>query len=274
MATGITRVNLTHPTYDLVIDTSSKHRTVDTLQHALAGFASSTLPVTASVTQDVAHFVDFSGPAAPGDTVTINGVVITAGQLHARGSVTFAGLVEDEVFKINGNSLTAKVAPVGPAEFALGASDLEAAASATAVIKAHPAFGGVVTASTDGVSPVVNLRAVRAGVSGNGIPLETLGAGISVSGATLSGGVAPDGTIWDTGDTAAQSATSLRLVIPLAQIPITSATVGAVFSPAAHVALTANLITGAVVSLEASGANITTSEPPPVGAVFGGELTF
>ena len=129
-------------------------------------------------------YVDASLPA-PGDTVTIDGIVLTA----------------------------VSAAP-GVDEFLIGADEAATAGNiASAINDPLNSFVGTVTATADGVD-TVEVRAASLGTAGNAITLAVTGSGMTVSGATLSGGV--DGnnrpsasTIWRNGGVQSPSGVNL-----------------------------------------------------------------
>lgn len=135
---------------------------------------------------------------APGDTVVINGIPLTA----------TAGAPAVDQFTIGGN------------EFATAAN------IATALNAPANSFDLLVSASSGGTD-TVSIRAVVAGAAGNAITLSTTGAALTPSGATLVGGVDTDNkptqsTIYRQGNTQADS--SVNLVDDLADPVIDSET--------------------------------------------------
>lgn len=179
--------------------------------------------------------VTFSGAVSTNDTVTINGQALTATQQHATGTITFsvAGasvdetvvvngatftaktgcargtaafstIVADNVVTVNGQAFTAKVSPSGENQFALGASDAEAATNLAAKISAHSVIGLIIEAVA--VSDTVYIKALASGTAGNAYTLTKTGSPITVSGATLSGGAALTAAQFDKGDDYLQAA--------------------------------------------------------------------
>lgn len=118
---------------------------------------------------------------------------------HARGTVTvtsFANLVSgtDDSVTIGATVFTAQSTAVTPgdATFRAATSNTATAASLASQINAHATASTVVTAQADGAK--VNLRAAASGTGGNSVVLvytdNDSNVGATVSGATLSGGLA------------------------------------------------------------------------------------
>lgn len=219
MAIGTTVVTLTH-TDELAIDTTKKSMTVRNVINFLSAATIGAKIATIDVKQNGGTGVAATGivtaavPAAA-DTVTVNGVVLTCAQLHARATAIFATIVADNVLTVNGVAFTAKASASGDNQFALGANDTAAVDNCVAKINAHPTLLGVITAVADtaGGDKTVKLRAVTLGTAGNAFTLTKTGAPITVSGATFAAGAAPSGNQWDFGDTNPQAAESLAACI-------------------------------------------------------------
>lgn len=149
-------------------------------------------------------YVNYSAVAASGtvtmaavqnaDTVTIGGVVFTAQQAYATGTVTIviANTDVDDTVTINGVAFTAKNAEnTASRQFDISGTATAAATSLVACITAstHVDITGVVTATSS--AGVVTIRAVAAGTGGNSITLASSDAdGLAVSAATLENGAA------------------------------------------------------------------------------------
>lgn len=119
-------------------------------------------------------------------------MAINVGAVQATGTITFSSLVAADVVTINGVIFTARAAPSGTNEFALGASDTTAAANLAAKINASALAGivGLVTATS--AAAVVTITSVVPGVIGNANTIAISAHG-SVSGSgRLTGGT--DGT--------------------------------------------------------------------------------
>lgn len=116
---------------------------------------------------------------------------------RASGTVTFAGATggaDGDTITINGQVLTLVAAAPAGLEALIGATAIETAQNVLAVIDANSVTLGV-TAS--GIGAVLTLRAIAFGVAGNAITLTKVSAAptdIVVSGATLTGGVASGAT--------------------------------------------------------------------------------
>jgi hypothetical protein len=207
--------------------------------------------------------VTFSAAPSAADTVTINNVTLTAAQLAARGSAIFATIVDGNTLTIKGVTLTAKNTVTDAVnQFAVGANDTAAVNNCVTVINAHPQLAPFVqaTASTGGGNKTVLLKAVTEGTAANAYTLTRVGAPITVSGATFSGGAAASGDQWDYGDSAAQAATSLAACVTRS---VTAGIVGVCTAVAASnvVTVTAGVLgtVGNAITLAKSGANIAVS---------------
>lgn len=96
-------------------------------------------------------------------------------------------LVDGDTIVIDGVTLTARAAAPGVDEFLIGATDSDSAlAIETAINDAGNSFDTIVTAVA--IGDTVYLTAVDPGTAGNAITLTTTSAGVTVSGATLTGG--------------------------------------------------------------------------------------
>lgn len=129
--------------------------TVENLQRIMPG---ATLTVTGSGTAATGSY-NFSGQPANGDTITVNGVVFTF-----------------------------KTTPVDPTDIEIGATLADTLAAAVIVLNASSDFRvNVATYSEDDVS--IDVAYDTAGTAGNTFSLAADGSTISVTGATLTGGV-------------------------------------------------------------------------------------
>lgn len=105
--------------------------------------------------------------------------------VKAQGSLTFTGLpTADQTVTVGGQTYTFKASAVAPLEVSIGTTPEETATNLATAI----------TANSSSASPTTNgaevaLEAISAGVSGNTIVLATSSSSVSVSGATLTGGV-------------------------------------------------------------------------------------
>lgn len=142
------------------------------------------------------------------DTFTINGVTLTSRQEMARGTITLSGVTAGQTVTVNGVVFTAIAGTTSAGRsFAIGGTDTEDATELKNCINADPVLSLILTASS--AAGVVSLRAIAPGTAANAYTLTKSGAGISVSGATLSGGQARSATTWDYGDTNAQAAAEI-----------------------------------------------------------------
>lgn len=122
---------------------------------------------------------------APGDTITINGIVLTA----------------------------VNAAP-GVDQFLIGADEFTTAANIASAINNVANSFDLIVSATSGGTDTVTLRAVVAGAAGNAITLAEAGAAMVVSGATFAGGVdqpnkPTQSTIYRNGNTQAPSGVNL-----------------------------------------------------------------
>lgn len=204
--------------------------------------------------------VTFSGAATAADTVTVNGQALTATQKNATGRITFSTIVADNSVTITSGSatatFTAKLSPSGVSEFALGASDTEAATNLAAKITAHPAMLNIVTATS--AAAVVTVRAVTAGTAGNSIGMTRVGSPITLNdGATLVNGAAATNNAWDPGNTAATAGEAFKDAVNLSTTGKVSNLVVATHDGAGIVTLTALPgYAGNMFTLAKSGSNI------------------
>jgi len=113
-------------------------------------------------------------------------MIVETGGVQSSGTITFASFTTGDTITINGVVLT------GDTDFVTGPTDADTAKNAAAAINASSATGldGVVVASASGA--VVTIKAQDTGVLGDNITLA-ISANGSVSGANLSGGA--EGTI-------------------------------------------------------------------------------
>lgn len=116
-------------------------------------------------------------------------VVIGTGAAKASGTITFSSFAADDTVTINGVTLTAKASPATEAEFAIGASDTAAAVALAAAIIAHSTLGTILTATS--ALGVTTVTALRPGKLGNCVTTAISARG-SVAAARLTGGL--DGT--------------------------------------------------------------------------------
>jgi len=155
MAKGATTLQIVHPNEDLTFPPGTERgRALNTLMDFLAGCL-----IGAKGGQGLALLLGQGGTQASG-TLTVEAADGTVG-----GS-------------INDVDVTVEAA----------ADDGETAALVAAAINATAELKGVVTATA--TDAVVTIQAVEYGAGGNAITLEAIG-GLTASGATLTGGVAP-----------------------------------------------------------------------------------
>ena len=112
---------------------------------------------------------------------------LSTGAVQATGTVTFASIADGDTITINGVVLTAKTSPSGASQFAIGASDTAAATNFAAKINASALAGLVAVVSATAVGPVTTVTAVQPGLAANAVTLAISAHG-SVSGARMTGG--------------------------------------------------------------------------------------
>ena len=135
---------------------------------------------------------------------------------HASGTVVvLPGLpAPGDTILINGVPLTATAGAPAVDQFLIGADEFTTAANiASAFNDVANSFDAILTASSGGTD-TVTLRAVVAGAAGNAITLSETGVGMTVSGATFAGGVDTDNkptqsTIYRNGNTQADASVNL-----------------------------------------------------------------
>lgn len=166
------------------------------------------------------------------DHLDIGGTALTATQLRAKGTLTFASAIAGDTVVINGVTFTAVNGAVvlGEATFDIRTSDTAAAASLAAQVAAYadPRLSGVVGIKSAAAVATVYAKAI--GTAGNGITLNTTGGTITKSGATLSGGAAAANNQFDYIGTNAETGADLKRAInasTTAAVKQTSATVTA-----------------------------------------------
>lgn len=148
---------------------------------------------------------------------------------HASGTVLVdpALPAPGDTVVINGLPLTAVAAAPGVDQFLIGGDEFTTAANIAAALNAPAnSFDTIITASSAGTD-VVTIRAVVAGAAGNAVTLSVTGAALTASGATLVGGVdtpnkPTQDTIYRQGNTRADA--SVNLVDDLADPVIDSET--------------------------------------------------
>lgn len=155
-----------------------------------------------------------SGDSIPAESLSVSRVEAVLGAVctstnaaltHASVTLTFSGgTSQGETITIDGETYTYKNIPGSQNE--IGANGSATTSAEWLVRHIRYSWGDTNTASTftnirgrlladqsgAGADTVV-LRAVEAGSAGNGIPISTTAANISLSGATTSGGVSPTG---------------------------------------------------------------------------------
>lgn len=145
------------------------------------------------------------------DTVSINGVAMTAKQQRATGTLTAATAIAGDTFAIDGITFTGAAGAVtlGTPTFSIDTGDNETATSIAAQINAHAQLSGKVTATAS--SAVVTVRAVTAGTAGNSITLAGTASTLEASAATLENGAAVANNEFDfsPGSTATQVAADI-----------------------------------------------------------------
>lgn len=145
------------------------------------------------------------------DTVSINGVAMTAKQQRATGTLTAATAIAGNTFAVDGITFTgvAGAATLGTPTFSIDTGDNETATSIAAQINAHAQLSGKVTATA--AAAVVTIRAVTSGTAGNSIALAGTATTLEASDTTLTDGAAVANNEFDfsPGSTATQVAADI-----------------------------------------------------------------
>ena len=119
---------------------------------------------------------------------TMPGASLVTDGVQASGTITFTGNpVADETIAIAGTTFTFKTAATTSAHIKLGSTPAETIENAARVIRAHPTVGPLVELSY--TATVITVKAEEAGTAGNAYALAKAADDITVSGATLTGGV-------------------------------------------------------------------------------------
>ncbi|CAG9228870.1 hypothetical protein [Burkholderia vietnamiensis] len=115
--------------------------------------------------------------------------LVETGGVAAAGSVTFNSVpVEGDKLTVNGTAFTFKAAPVAATDILIEGTASAQATQVASVLSAS-ADANVSACTYAAVGAVVNVTAKTAGTAGNSITLAETGGELSVSGATLTGGV-------------------------------------------------------------------------------------
>ncbi len=169
------------------------------------------VPATGTVT------LTSTGGAA-NDTVSINGVALTAKQHNATGTCTVdvSACDNGDTVTINGYAFTCGAAQdLTTGTFNIASTDAAGNASLAACINAStdPLIAGIVTATAS--ATVTTIRAVTAGTAGNSLTFVSDDAdGLAVSGAgTLTNGAAPAAGEWECTGSLTQQATSFAAAV-------------------------------------------------------------
>lgn len=181
---------------DVTVEMVVESLTAKNLESALFG------TVTSVIAGSVASLIERGqiGKTIITDHLNISAITLTSA---ARGTATFSTIVADDSVTVDGTEYIAKVAPSLTDEFALGASDADAAANLVAVVNANAARTHEARIGTS--SNIVEFLTLSPVADGNTMTFveNTTGSTIVVSGATLLGSAAgvedTDFTINDTG---------------------------------------------------------------------------
>jgi hypothetical protein len=212
--------------------------------------------------------VTFAGPVSANDTVTINGTALTAQQEYASGVVTFSSLAADDTVTVGATVFTAKVSPSGSVQFALGASDTEAAANLVVKINAHATASTLVKAYSTGAAVTVrNLVVGTAGNSGGASQValassnNTRAAVTGTSAGKLNGASAPANNKFHIGFTTAEVLAAFYAAVNASSTSLVSGHVVATSDAATVATLTALVpgVGGNAITLAKSGSNISVS---------------
>lgn len=111
-------------------------------------------------------------------------LALVAPSPRATGTIMVVAPLDGDTVTVNGTVLTAKNAPVAATDFLIGANDIATALNLATVISSQVAG---VAGSYDG-SSVVTVSSIAPGTAGNAITLATSGATFVISGPFLTGG--------------------------------------------------------------------------------------
>lgn len=165
-----------------------------------------------------------------GNTVTVNGVVMTAAQFRATQTLTFASSIAGDTVVIGGVTFTAVngAVTVGAATFDISGGNTTGAASLASQVNAYRGdiriygSGGVLARSAAAVCTVF---ARTEGTAGNAITLTTTGGTITAGGATLASGAAAANNQFDFAGNDATTAASIAANLALSTTSLLSASV-------------------------------------------------
>jgi hypothetical protein len=117
--------------------------------------------------------------------------LVEAGGTAAMGTVTVAALpsISDKL-TVNGTAFTFKTVASGLTDIAIGVDPSTTAANIAAVLNASP-IAAVSESTYTAAAAVVTVTHDEVGTNGNLVSLIATGAGLTLSGATLTGGVEP-----------------------------------------------------------------------------------
>lgn len=147
---------------------------------------------------------------AVNDTVSLNGVALTAKQHNATATATCASVADNDTITVAGTVLTAKTTATTAVQWTRGGTDTADAAALVVCINAN-----CTTVQATSAAGVVTIRAVTAGTAGNSITLvSSNGTRLAVTGSgTLANGAAPGTGEWEMTGSLTQQAVSLAAVL-------------------------------------------------------------
>lgn len=212
----------------------------------------------------------FAGVLTAADTVTINGVAVTAQQSYARGVVTAASAQDGDTVTVGGVTFTARTSPSTALEFALGVSDTACAANLVAKVNANATTLALVKAYS--AAAVVTVRNLVIGTAGNngGASQVALASSnntrFAVTGTAsghLNGASAAGNNLFDIGNTTLEALTNFVAAVNTSSTALVSGVGGVVAtSDGATVATLTAVVpgsTGNAVTLAKSASNVTVS---------------
>lgn len=165
----------------------------DGLAQIVRGMAQNIAKVAAAA---VTGLTDNSGGAAADGTIGAIGLVTPsaiAPTAAATGSITFTGLpLADETVTVNGVAFTAKASGATGAQFNIGADVTETALNFATVLNAS-VHASISVATYTPALGVVSIAYDTAGTAGNAFTLTEAATNVTLSGATLTGGLAHTG---------------------------------------------------------------------------------
>lgn len=261
------------PTSQVPVNSTNRHTTarriIDLFLMLTYGRFKGAVTMTASNPAAAASAtVVFTGEPTAADTVTINGVALTAQQSYARGTVTAASVQAADTVTVGSIVFTA-VNGGTPTniQFDMSGSNSATATNIAAAINAHPTTQGLVKAYA--ASAVVTVRNLVIGTAGNHAGLNAVAftssnntrlAVAGTSSGKLDGASAPGNNLFDFGNTLAEAAANFAAAVNASTTALVSGSAGvsAASNGVDTVTLTAKVLgaTGNAITLAKSSSAI------------------